>query len=207
MPELAGLALQAGDGEKIIFRTKRYFVLYQYILIGLISGAGAVWMTVAVSSTPSGRDVGWMIVLLWVILAVWYPLGIFYDWFVVNSTDYVVTSHRVIFTEGVFSKHQEVLPRDRIQDVHIRQWPVSSFFGYGDVFIETAGAASARTLLRIRDPRAFRDAIGTAQVSHSFTAHTTPADSISQLERLHALRDKGAITDAEYEREKDKLLG
>ncbi|MFN8216805.1 MAG: SHOCT domain-containing protein [Solirubrobacterales bacterium] len=49
-----------------------------------------------------------------------------------------------------------------------------------------------------------------AEAKHEFDAyvrqeaHTTPAD---ELHKLHDLREKGALTDAEYERAKAKLLG
>lgn len=45
-------------------------------------------------------------------------------------------------------------------------------------------------------------------VSTSFaTVGTPPDDRISQLERLTALKDKGTLTEAEFEAEKKKILG
>lgn len=38
------------------------------------------------------------------------------------------------------------------------------------------------------------------------TATNTSNDKISQLERLAALKEKGLLSDAEYQREKNKLL-
>jgi hypothetical protein len=52
------------------------------------------------------------------------------------------------------------------------------------------------------DPAGFRDEM----LGHAGAA-PEPADPLTQLERLAALRQRGALTDAEFEEQKKRLLG
>jgi len=60
-----------------------------------------------------------------------------------------------------------------------------------------------------KDPNDFAFAVGAARAHGPSPTNATAqvGDTISQLERLTALRDQGALTPAEFEAQKRKLLG
>ena len=96
------------------------------------------------------RPVGWLLLPFLVpLLWLWRRV----------STDYVVTNQRIILTEGLITKNQQVIQVGRVQNVEIKQGMSGRMLGYGTVLVETAGERSASEIGHVDEPRALRDAI------------------------------------------------
>jgi hypothetical protein len=82
--------------------------------------------------------------------------------------------------------------------------------GYGDVLIESAGSMGQSRLENIPDPEAFQSEIYRAREVRSLHLkgdRGRSRDVVAQLEALADLRERGHLTDAEFETKKRRLLG
>ena len=71
-----------------------------------------------------------------------------------NYTRYNIAEDGVHFYEGFFTRRQKFLPFKRVTDVNIVQhWPIDTWFGTGQIMLETAGIGSRLRLSNIRSPK------------------------------------------------------
>ncbi len=133
------------------------------------------------------------------------------------TTNFVVTSDRIIYRSGVLTKRGIEIPLDRINTVVFHQGPFERILGAGDLEIESAGSTPSR-FTDIRKP-----AIVQAEIYRQSEANENrkfdrvgsnlenlggPGLSVAeQLEKLEGLHARGSITEAQYETQKAKLLG
>jgi uncharacterized membrane protein YdbT with pleckstrin-like domain len=143
------------------------------------------------------------------------------------STHFVLTSSRVIYRSGIVAKSGIEIPLGSINAIHFEQGVLERILGLGDLRIDSASIAGVSVFDDIRKPDMVQNEIyreKEASSQRSFTAGSAaaaaatatatptppvdPATSVpDQLERLHALRQQGAITPEEYEAKKTELLG
>ena len=139
-----------------------------------------------------------------------------------NFTHFVVTSNRVIFRTGVFSKHGVEIPLERINNINFHQKIWERMIGAGDLEIESAGRDGQSTFDDVRHPEAVQQELykmmekyARKRAGWSQTPATSAAPSASpsanhsipeQLEQLAGLRDRGVISAAEFEAKKAQLL-
>jgi membrane protein YdbS with pleckstrin-like domain len=155
-------------------------------------------------------------------------LGIVYaKW---RNTNFVVTNRRVIYREGILSKQGVEIPLGRINNVLFHQTVLERMLGAGDLTIESAGERGSSNFSDVRKPSAVQNVIyqqmeeylanqrgGGAPVAASApaAAPVAPAGPVSrpagedipeQLAKLADLRDRGILTDAEFDEKKTELL-
>ena len=139
-----------------------------------------------------------------------------------TTTNFVVTTERVISRTGVVAKKGIEIPLDRINTVFFNQSLFERLIGAGDLGIESAGEGGRQTFTDIRKPSLVQNEIyrqkeayeerrlhkiSSAATSAAPVAPATPAASIpEQIEKLDQLRRQGVITDAEFEAKKRELL-
>lgn len=130
------------------------------------------------------------------------------------TTRYRVTTHRLVVRTGLFTTTRREIPIDAINSVGVRQNAIERLLGFGDMAVESAGANSLTTFKNIPKPTEVKQAIYSAREERTrFLSGTAPAaapapaDPYAALSSLADLRDRGAITDAEFEAEKAKVLG
>ena len=89
-------------------------------------------------------------------------------------------------------------------------------FGYGDIEIQTAAEAGATIYKMVNNPKKLRDAISSAQEEYNHgkrpspqQVHGIPNDKTgfaAELEKLFELKQKGILTEDEYQKRKAKML-
>jgi uncharacterized membrane protein YdbT with pleckstrin-like domain len=147
--------------------------------------------------------------------AVWF-LQRFVTWI---SSLFVLTSDRVMSRRGVLQKHTIEIPLERINTVFAHQRLFERMLRIGDLEIESASEDGAQRFQDLRRPAEVQkeiyiqmeanenrkyDRIG----SNIAGAQAAGAPSISdQISQLADLRDRGHITEAEYQTKKTELLG
>ena len=134
------------------------------------------------------------------------------------TTNFVVTSDRIIYRSGVLTKRGIEIPLDRINTVVFHQGPFERILGAGDLEIESAGSTPSR-FTDIRKPAIVQAEIykqSEANENRKFDRVTDNLESIGgspglsvaeQLEKLEGLHARGSITPEQYEAQKAKLLG
>ncbi len=159
----------------------------------------------------------WLIARVIVGLALLATLGMFAlryaKW---TTTQFVVTTERVISRNGVVAKSAIEIPLDRINTVFFEQSAFERLAGSGDLGIESAGEGGRQTFTNIRKPNMVQaeiyaqkerfeerrlDRIGQASAGASESASIP-----DQIAKLDDLRKSGVLTDAEFEAKKAELL-
>jgi uncharacterized membrane protein YdbT with pleckstrin-like domain len=130
------------------------------------------------------------------------------------TTHFVLTTERLIFRSGVVAKFGREIPLERINDVTFTQSLFERMVGIGDLLIESAGEHGQSTFSDIRDPEAvqlqiYRQMEANDRRRGGYTAQPPqerPPSVLDDLERLADLRDRGAVTEEEFQRKKRDLL-
>jgi uncharacterized membrane protein YdbT with pleckstrin-like domain len=177
-------------------------VLFVAVVLGVVA-LGAGW--------PSGVK---FIAGLFVLGALGYFGIVYARW---STTNFAVTTERVISRTGVVAKQGIEIPLDRINTVFFNQTLFERLIGAGDIGIESAGEGGRQNFANIRKPSLVQNEIyrqkegyqdhKLRKLSSAATAVAQPTASIpEQIEKLDQLRRQGLVTDAEFEAKKTDLL-
>jgi len=136
-----------------------------------------------------------------------------------NSNIWVVTNLRVIDEHGVFSSNTKESPLDKINNVSYRKPFFGRIFNYGNVTIQTAAEWGASTHKMVERPALLKDTITKNQESYHQERIQEQAQKFAtavgiksetsitdELTKLHELREKGVISDQEFQHLKAKIL-
>ncbi len=168
-----------------------------------------------------------------IVALVWFGLR-YARW---TTTNFVLTSDRLLTRRGVLSKQGTEIPLDRINTVFFHQALFERMVGAGDLTVESAGEKGSETFSDVRKPSIVQKEIyvqmegnenrkfdrvrapGSPPPTLSGAAPTattasTPSGSpgaplspAEQIEKLAELHQRGLITDEEYASKKTELLG
>ena len=170
------------------------------ILVGV---ASMIWLDGDVQ-----KVVNWIAIAGIVISAV-LLVSRYIQWF---TTNFVITSDRLIYRHGVLSKHGIEIPLERVNTVFFSQTIIERMLGSGDLVIESAGEQGRQSFANVRKPSAVQNEIYKqmeANENRKFDRIGTPrgGDSIpSQIAELDELRQRGVISQAEFDQKKQQLL-
>lgn len=136
-----------------------------------------------------------------------------------TSTHFVVTSDRLIHRAGIVRRSGIEIPLDRINAVHSSQNLFERLIGAGDLTIESASAEGRSEFHDIRQPTKVQNEIYVAKenaenrrfdrMAQTASGAAAPAAASipEQIDQLDALRQRGVISEEEFERKKAELLG
>ncbi len=156
----------------------------------------------------------WVIGVLIVVAVGWFGLR-YAKW---ATTNFVITTDRLISRDGILSRSGTEIPLERINTVFFAQSIFERLIGSGDLRIESAGEQGTSTFSDIRRPLDVQNEIYRQMESNEnrkfdrvaqgmATGQPSAPESITdQIERLADLRDKGLLTDSEFELKKADLL-
>lgn len=198
------------DGETVALDLRPHW----WFFVGPVA-AGIPLMAVLLGVlrlTGDAQTVGWYVFgglsLLW---ALWL-ISRLARW---ATTHFVVTSDRVIFRSGVFAKHGRNIPLERINDIASSQTFFERIIGAGDLLIESAGERGQQTFTDVGRPDEVQQEIYRrmeANVQRGAPGAREPEEGgatpvTQQIAALADLRDRGAITETEFQAKKAELLG
>ena len=130
------------------------------------------------------------------------------------TTNFVVTSDRVVFRHGVFAKSGIEIPLERINSVHFTQTIIERILGAGDLMIESGSEQGQQRFSDVRNPDRVTKVIHEqmdinedATLRRGYAAAAPSTDVATQLEKLEGMRDRGTLSPEEFEAQKRKLLG
>jgi uncharacterized membrane protein YdbT with pleckstrin-like domain len=208
------------ENEELVVEMRPHWIALVFPgIVALLVIAG--WI-VGINLGPSegtGRDV-----LLWgasaiaVFLLIWYPVRKFIAW---ATSWFVVTSDRVIHREGWIAKRSMEIPLEAINDVRFHQGLLERMIGAGDLIISSASEFGRQVFSDIRKPEDVQKTIyhqgelnkermfqgRSAQPRSAPVSSPASASTTGELERLAELRDRGVLTESEFQTQKKKILG
>ena len=147
--------------------------------------------------------------VLLIIAALLYFLQRWIAWI---STNFVVTTDRCIYREGIISKRGIEIPLERINTVFFNQGIIDRMVGAGTLTIESAGEHGVQTFEDVRNPIAVQQELYQQMEDNEnrkFDRVRAPSAQLSvadEIAKLAALRDQGHLTQAEFDSHKATLL-
>jgi len=197
-----------GESERILLVSRQHLlvvlrpllldILAVLVLLGLI-------LLLIVPIFPPG-------VLAYVLLL--FPLaGIVRELLIWWNRQYIVTNRRVIHISGVFNKNVIDSSLEKVNDVKMEQSFFGRLLGYGDVEILTASELGVNLFRRIENPVRFKTVMLNAKEEMGREEWDTegrliqrPEDIPGAIAKLDALRQKGVVTEEEFQKKKQELL-
>ncbi|MFT4773372.1 MAG: putative membrane protein YdbT with pleckstrin-like domain [Candidatus Azotimanducaceae bacterium] len=155
-----------------------------------------------------GDILKWLVLILIVASAIWVVVR-YLKWM---TTNFVITSDRLIFRAGVLAKMGVEIPLERVNTVHFSQSIFERMTGSGDLVIESGAEDGQQRFSDIRRPDRVQNLIHSqmeVNEKRRFTVNTgsSTSDVATQLEKLEGMLERGTLSPDEFQSQKDKLLG
>jgi len=203
------------DHETLVLSMRPHaIVLVPPALVGILVVAGWIVILPNLPDNSAGDTTRWVLLGVGVLLLLWFPVRAFLTWW---NSYFVVTSDRVIHRQGIIGKYSMEIPLEAVNDVRFNQSVWARMIGSGDLVIQSASEQGRQAFSDIWHPERVQRTIYeqgelNQQRMYRGAGEARGGDgdgesSVDALERLAALRDRGALTDAEFEAEKRRLLG
>jgi uncharacterized membrane protein YdbT with pleckstrin-like domain len=147
-------------------------------------------------------------VLALAVVALFWFLGRYAKWI---TTNFALTSDRLIYRSGVASRQGREIPLERLNDVSFHQSLLQRMLGAGDLLIESGGERGQEQFGSFAHPQDIQNEVhraieAAAARDADRMAGRRELSPLEQLEKLEELRQRGVITQAEFDLKKAKLL-
>ena len=218
------------EGEQLVLDLRPHWIaLFLPTLAAIAIVAGMVW-------AYGATDIGWLeiaIGLAGLVLLLVYPVRRLVWWL---TSNFAVTTDRVIHREGFIAKRSMEIPLEAINDVRFEQGIIDRIVGAGSLIISSASEFGRNRFKDIRHPEEVQKTIyhqgelnkkrmyhgdhavpagapGAAAPAASAPPAVTPSPPAAapsatvELERLAKLRADGVLTEDEFQVQKAKILG
>jgi uncharacterized membrane protein YdbT with pleckstrin-like domain len=190
------------DNEDVVLDLRPHWSTLAKPVLAVVGG---VALTIVLSLV--GHYLGLIGVALLVVALGWFGLRYLRR----ATTDFVVTTDRLVYRIGIIAKRGKEIPLERVNDIAFTQSVLERLIGMGDLSIESAGARSRETFEDIPHPSAVQNEIyrqmeAVAARQADRLAGRRELSVPEQLEKLDELRQRGVITQAEFDAKKQQLL-
>jgi uncharacterized membrane protein YdbT with pleckstrin-like domain len=194
------------DNEELVLDLRPHWItIVAPSLITLL--VVALW-AFALNKLQSGAA-EWAVTAVAIVILLWFPARGFVDW---ATSHFVVTSDRLIHREGLVSKSSMEIPLEAVNDVRFNQRVLERIVGAGDLVVESAGERGQEVFSNIRNPEFVQKTIyelgerNRAQNAGGLRPATGAPSMTTELQRLADLRDRGVLTEAEFQEQKARIL-
>jgi membrane protein YdbS with pleckstrin-like domain len=194
------------DEELVLDLRPHWIALALPGLITVLGLIGAWWLARSLDSLT------WLPWVLYLGAMLVYPLPRLVWWL---TSNFAVTSDRVIHREGFIAKRSMEIPLEAINDVRFSQSIFGRIVGAGTLVIQSASEQGRQTFEDIRHPEQVQRTIylegekNKRRMYQGMGAGSPPAvpSVTTELERLAELRVKGILSEEEFQQQKARILG
>jgi uncharacterized membrane protein YdbT with pleckstrin-like domain len=213
--------------EKILYRARQFWLApisdARNALLLMLAGIVLLFLQIHFGPTGTVSTIWTAVVALLVLGGLAWTGIIYFTW---RAEEYIITTRRVLKVEGLLDKKSGDSSLDKINDAVLRQGLLARMLHYGDLEVLTANEEGIDRYQMLANVVEFKKAMlnaknylddgfrAQARTGTAAPAAAAPAaqaasadDPTATLAKLADLRDKGAITPAEYEAKKAELLG
>jgi membrane protein YdbS with pleckstrin-like domain len=195
------------EGETIVQRAHVSWVIYFPALLVAALGAAATGylLSQGADARAAARFVGPALglVALYLALSAWVRRG---------SARFAVTNKRVFIRYGLVRQRSTEILLSQVEGIAVTQGLLARMFNYGTVVIEGTGG-DAEPYFRIAAPLDFRRTVQEQIEQYNQRGPGRPAvvpaaapDRYAELLKLDGLKEKGILTEEEFQREKRRIL-
>lgn len=172
-----------------------------------------LWIRASVGDGWLWQSLSYVAAASVVVSSLWL-LAALASWF---TTNFAVTSERIVVRTGVFAKSGIEIPLGNINTVVFKQSVFERIVGAGDLVIESASEGGQQHIEDVRNPNNVQQVIYRCKEQLEDRGRTRSAraianavgsgpSAVSELATLHRLLQDGAIGREEFDRLKAKLL-
>jgi uncharacterized membrane protein YdbT with pleckstrin-like domain len=197
------------DDEDVVLDLHPHWWFFAPPLIALIAA-------VVLGGLVLATDIAWLQVpvgILVIGLLVWFAVR-YARWV---TTNFVVTTDRLIFRHGVLAKHGIEIPLERVNTVFFRQSIFERLVRSGDLVIESASESGRQAFSNVRQPSAVQNEIYRQIEANENRKYERVGESIggiddrepsipAQIRELDDLRKQGLVSEEEFAAKKRDLL-
>lgn len=196
------------EGEELVLDLRPHWIaLVAPVAVAIVGLVAAAWA----SSTQALDDAEWIPWVVYLVVLLAYPIPRIVWWL---TSNFAVTSDRLIHREGFIAKRSMEIPLEAINDVRFDQGIIDRIIGAGTLVIQSASEQGRQVFDDIRDPEMVQRTIyheGERNKERMYQGRSTAtpaAPSVTtELERLAELRAKGVLTEEEFRAQKARILG
>ena len=139
------------EGERVMYRTRLHWkVFIPPLLFAVVIAAPLAWLKL-VDKWNAFAWIPVVIVLIWLVAAVVRR----------QTSEFVVTSKRVLMKTGVFTVRSIELLLSKVEGIVVHQSLAGRMLGYGDIVL-TGSGGTQEPFSSIQTPLAFRNAVQAA---------------------------------------------
>jgi uncharacterized membrane protein YdbT with pleckstrin-like domain len=206
---------QLQDDEELILDLSPHWLFLAPAAVALIAAIGVGLFCLVAIADSDGAVWGWPLGVFAAILVVAALLFFGFKYLRWTKTEFVVTSERLVYRQGFINKRGVQMPLDKVNTVDFSQKLFERMINAGDLLIESGSDSGVQRFTDIPKPTAVQH-----EIIHQMDLHAERARSVilpagvggaplsvaEQLEKLATLRERGHLTDGEFEAEKARLL-
>jgi uncharacterized membrane protein YdbT with pleckstrin-like domain len=192
------------DAEEVILDLRPHWFFLVGPTLALVAAlALAIWVSQAVE-----EDWALFPALAVAVIALFFFLRRYAEWF---TTDFVLTTDRLIYRKGILARHGKEIPLERLNDVSYTQTIFQRMMRAGDLLVESGGEHGQSQFGHFANPQGIQNEIhraieAAAARDADRMAGRRELSPLEQLEKLEELRQRGVISQAEFDLKKAKLL-
>ena len=143
-------------GEHVIYKTRLHWILFLRPALVVVAGIALALVLRPVLDPP------W----LWMIGAALAVIGLawaFVHYVELMTSEFAVTSSRLILKVGLISRYTTELLLTKVETIGVQQGLMGRMLGYGDLTVTGTGGAR-EVFRRVRDPIGFRNHVQQASI-------------------------------------------
>ena len=198
------------DGEELVLDLRPHWLFLAPPVALLVVAIAAGLAVAAVGPDGSTGSVLKVAAIVLLVVALVFLAARYAVW---TTTNFVLTGDRLISRKGIFAKSGIEIPLERINTVFFNQSLFERMVGAGDLVVESAGERGSEAFTDIRKPALVQREIYVQMENNENRKFDRVGRGgggglsvAEQLEKLHELVERGALTPDQYEAQKAKLL-
>jgi uncharacterized membrane protein YdbT with pleckstrin-like domain len=140
------------EGEEILIDSHPHWWIFAGVVSRLVI---AIAVAIGIVMKFDGKAVNYIGIGL-IALAVLNLLVVYVKW---RTTDFVLTSDRLVTRRGIFSRDSREIPLERIMDLSCHQSLFERVIGAGDLMIESGGERGQEVFSNFGNPFELQNAV------------------------------------------------
>jgi len=139
------------SGERIVFSTRRHWVMFIGPALIVLAGLIAALLPVAADLAPLWSAPGGVLILFGIAMVIARSVRFL-------SSEFVVTNMRVVMKEGLLARRSDEILLQKIETIGVDQSLSGRLLGYGTLTVTGTGGAR-EPFQDVNDPIGFRRAV------------------------------------------------
>jgi len=145
--------------ERVLYKTRLHWILYLKAMVVTLVG---VVLAIALTQIADPPWVWYVGVALAVAGALWWIVR----WIELRTSEFAVTSMRLIFKVGLVARYTTELLLAKVESISVTQGLLGRMLNYGDLIVTGTGGAR-EVFARVHDPVTFRNEVQRASAGRS----------------------------------------